>query len=77
MKLLKSEEKRKCEMGNCKNKASYVIKLERMGIKSVLFVCEHCLRDLYKLIGEDVAVFQLQLSLHQSRGGFSADADEQ
>lgn len=54
MKLLKSEEKRKCEMGNCKNKASYVIRLERMGIKSVLFVCEHCLRDLYKLIGEEI-----------------------
>jgi hypothetical protein len=54
MKLQKSEEKRKCEMGNCKNKASYAIKLERMGIKSVLYVCENCLRDLYKLIGEEI-----------------------
>ena len=54
MKLLRSNDKRKCEMGACKNKASYTIKLERMGIRSELHICENCLDELYKLIGEEI-----------------------
>ena len=54
MQLIKTNHKIRCEMGACKNHATYSIKMDRVGIRSQLHVCEGCLHELYKLIGESV-----------------------
>ncbi len=41
-------------MGVCKNNAAYSIKMDRVGIRSQIHICESCLKDMYKLIGESV-----------------------
>lgn len=54
MNLIKSTYKIRCEMGACKNFAGYTIKMDRVGIKSRIHVCESCLRQLYSLIGGEM-----------------------
>ncbi len=54
MTLQKQKGKVRCDMGSCKNRADYVIKLDRMGIKSTINVCSDCLNELYSLIGGEV-----------------------
>ncbi len=54
MQLIKTKHKIKCEMGICKNNAAYSIKMDRVGIRSQIHVCESCLNELYRLIGESV-----------------------
>lgn len=39
-------------MGSCKNKANYAIKMERVGIKSVIYICSDCMKELYSVLGE-------------------------
>ena len=52
MKLIKTEGKNKCELGSCRNPATHVIKLDRLGIKSTVFACDECLEKLYRAIGQ-------------------------
>lgn len=54
MQLIKAKHKIKCEMGVCKNNAAYSIKMDRVGIRSQVHVCNDCLSELYRLIGESV-----------------------
>lgn len=54
MQLVKTKHKIKCEMGVCRNDAAYSIKMDRVGIRSQIHVCENCLNDLYRIIGESV-----------------------
>lgn len=54
MQLIKANHKIRCEMGVCRNNATYSIKMDRVGIRSQIHVCECCLNELYKLIGESV-----------------------
>ncbi len=54
MQLIKTKHKIRCEMGVCKNNAAYSIKMDRVGIRSQIHICESCLKDMYKLIGESV-----------------------
>ena len=53
MKLIKSESKNKCELGACRNTANFMIKLDRMGIKSTIYACKDCLTELYRAIGAE------------------------
>lgn len=52
MELIKNDKRVKCEFGTCKNIADYTIKFARVGLKSSVHLCEHCLLELYGLIGE-------------------------
>lgn len=52
MELIDAKYKIRCEMGACKNMASKTVKLNRVGIKSSLHICDDCLRELYARIGE-------------------------
>ena len=54
MQLIKAKHKIRCEMGVCRNNAAYSIKMDRVGIRSQIHVCDHCLNELYKVIGESV-----------------------
>lgn len=54
MQLIKTNHKIKCEMGVCKNNAAYSIKMDRVGIRSQIHICEGCLNELYKTIGETI-----------------------
>ena len=51
MKLEKNERKIRCEMGACKNKADFRIRLNRVGIRNAIHICEDCLKELYSLAG--------------------------
>lgn len=54
MELVKAQVKIRCEMGACKNIAAYTVKLNRVGIRSQLHICENCLCELYSAIGKTV-----------------------
>lgn len=54
MQLIKASHKIRCEMGVCRNIAAYSIKMDRVGIRSQIHICEDCLNELYKIIGESV-----------------------
>lgn len=54
MQLIKTKHNIKCEMGVCKNKADFSIKMDRAGIRSQIHICEGCLNELYRLIGESI-----------------------
>lgn len=54
MQLIKAKHNIRCEMGVCRNKADYSIKMDRVGIKSQIHICDKCLSELYKVIGESV-----------------------
>lgn len=51
MELIDTKCKIKCEMGACRRDAAKTIKLNRVGIKSRIHVCDECLKELYSLIG--------------------------
>lgn len=70
MELIKTSCKIRCEMGACKNIASHTIKLSRVGIKSRIHVCEHCLTELYGLIGQNVVPKSIETV--GKKGGASA-----
>lgn len=53
MQLIKAE-KGKCEMGACKKRAAYSIRMDRIGIKSRIDICAECLKKLYGVLGEAV-----------------------
>ncbi len=40
----------RCELGACKNRAEHAIRFDRVGIRSRLYVCDKCLRELYEAI---------------------------
>lgn len=54
MQLVKAKHKIKCEMGVCRNNATHSIKMDRVGIRSQIHVCDACLNELYRVIGESV-----------------------
>lgn len=54
MELIETNRKIRCEMGACKNLADKSIKMNRVGIKSQIHVCDDCLRELYGLIGSSL-----------------------
>lgn len=54
MELGKCKEKTRCEMGGCKQKADYTIRLSRAGIRSTINVCSECLKELYRLLGGEL-----------------------
>lgn len=55
MQLINTEYKIRCEMGACKNPAKKTIKMNRVGIRSRIHICENCLNELYQLVGESLA----------------------
>jgi len=61
MQLEKVKVKIRCEMGACKQKASYTIRMARVGIKSRIHICEDCLETLATCI-EDARVVSVTTS---------------
>lgn len=53
MKLIKNEQKIRCEMGVCHNFADYSIALDRVGIRSRIHICKDCLGELKRVIDEE------------------------
>ncbi|MFR1565373.1 MAG: hypothetical protein ACLSUT_02925 [Christensenellales bacterium] len=53
MQLVKPRTGARCEMGACKRRADYTIKMDRVGIKSAINVCRDCLNELYVLLGTE------------------------
>lgn len=53
MKLIR-EERGKCEMGGCRKKAEYSIRMDRIGIKSRIYICKDCVGTLYRILGEEI-----------------------
>ena len=52
MKIIKNDGRNKCELGSCRNLATHIIKLERLGLKSTFYACDECLEKLYREIGK-------------------------
>ena len=46
MQLEKAKVRIRCELGACKAKADYTIRMARVGIRSRIHVCSDCLSDL-------------------------------
>ena len=47
MKLVKINNKIRCELGVCGNMASYALTMERTGIRSRIYMCDECIAKLY------------------------------
>lgn len=54
MELIDVKNKIRCEMGACKNMATKTVKMNRVGVKSRIHVCDECLKELYGLIGSNL-----------------------
>lgn len=54
MQLIKAKAGTRCEIGFCRNRAKFTIKLDRVGIRSSISVCPDCLNELYRTLGESV-----------------------
>ncbi len=52
MTLIKNNQKVRCEMGVCRNFADYSITMDRVGIRSRIHICKHCLGELRRIIDE-------------------------
>ncbi len=52
MKLIKNNQKVRCEMGICRNNADYSIALDRVGIRSRIHICKQCLSELKRIIDD-------------------------
>jgi len=50
MQLEKVKVRIRCEMGACKGRAVYTIRLARVGIRSRIHICEECLERLAKCV---------------------------
>ena len=53
MKLIE-EAKGRCEMGQCKQRAAFCIKFDRVGIRSKIDLCGNCIGVLHKILSEVV-----------------------
>ncbi len=51
MEIIESNNHLRCELGACKNKAAHAVKFDRVGIRSRMYVCDKCMRELYDAIG--------------------------
>ena len=69
MQLIKTKNKCRCEMGSCRNKAEYTIKLDRAGIRSAIDICGDCLRELYKLLGGQIVPKSIETVKVRKEGG--------
>jgi len=49
---LEKEPKGKCELGRCNKKVAHSIKTDRVGIKSKIYICDECIKELYKVLAE-------------------------
>lgn len=67
MQLTTVKHKIKCEMGACKNNAVYSIKMDRVGIRSQIHICDKCLSELYDIIGD--AVIPKSIETAKRKGG--------
>lgn len=68
MELIDTTYKIRCEMGACKNFATKTIKLNRVGIKSRLHVCDACLKALYTCIGSSLIPPSIETAAKKKEG---------
>lgn len=47
MKVIKINNKIRCELGVCNNLATYALTMSRTGIRSRIYLCEDCLKRIY------------------------------
>jgi len=66
---LEKEIKGKCEMGRCGKRVLYSLRMDRSGIKSRIYICDECIRELYRIVSE----FMVPKSIEtiKKREGFS------
>lgn len=67
MELIKTGCRIRCEMGACKNFAEHTIKLNRVGIRSRIHVCDACLKELYRAIGESLVPKSIETAARRPR----------
>ncbi|MCL2555667.1 MAG: hypothetical protein FWE03_01430 [Firmicutes bacterium] len=49
---IEKEEKGRCEMGQCGKRVSNIIRMDRAGVKSRIYICDECIKKLYKVLSE-------------------------
>lgn len=54
MELVKLEKRLKCDIGGCKNYATYSVRHERGNFSNHLNLCEDCLKEMYSLFAKTV-----------------------
>lgn len=54
MELIKINEKVKCDMNGCENKADYCFDYKKNYRKSGIYLCEKCIAEMYKKIGQEL-----------------------
>lgn len=59
----------RCELGVCKNRATHAVKFERAGIRSRLYMCDKCMRELYGEIGKLVVPKSLETAKKRKKDG--------
>ncbi len=60
MEILDNNSHIRCELGVCKNRADHAVKFEHAGIRSRLYMCDKCMRELYAAIGATVVPKSLE-----------------
>ncbi len=60
MEVIPNNTKMRCELGACKNRADYAVKFDRVGVRSRIYVCDKCLKELYGAIGACVVPKSLE-----------------
>lgn len=50
MEVIECKHNVRCELGACGNKATHAVKFDRVGLRSRLYACEKCLRELHGAI---------------------------
>ncbi len=51
MEVLPIKHNVRCELGACGNKAAHAVKFDRVGLRSRIYACDKCLRELHAAIG--------------------------
>ncbi len=59
----------RCELGVCRNRAEHAVKFDRAGVRSRVFMCDKCMRELYKAIGAVVVPKSVETAKRKKDGG--------
>ena len=68
MELNLATDKQKCDIGSCKQRAKYSVKLNRSGIRSTINMCDKCFEELYEVLAKEVVPKSIETLKPKSRG---------
>lgn len=79
MEIIERKTGKRCEMGKCRNRAGIEVKVERMGIRSTLYICGDCAKALYEALGTQIVPKSIETlrGLHASRKGSGTPQNNQ